>query len=87
MKWLDVGCVVLKARQDVSDMDGVWMNFVSQGLGFLIGAGVLSLFSYLSDDRLGMERFAWAWPEDGHARCLGALFTCVLLIFTSCLWT
>jgi hypothetical protein len=31
MKWLDVGCVVLKARQDVRDMDGVWMKFVSSG--------------------------------------------------------
>jgi len=60
MKWLDVGCVVLKARQDVRDMDGVWMNFVSSGLGFLNGAGILSLCFYLSDDRLGMERFAWA---------------------------
>jgi hypothetical protein len=29
LDWLDVGCVVLKASYDVSDLDGVWMTFVS----------------------------------------------------------
>lgn len=70
MGYVDVGCVVLKARCDESDLARRLDDFCFLGRDLVWDVdsarnSFFPRFRFLpSSDRLGMERFAWAWPED-----------------------